>query len=179
MSRTGDRTGEYILLGKVTRPHGIRGEIRVHPFSGQPENFLGYREIFLAPVDQEERIPYRIEQSRVQGRQVILRLAGCESRTVAELLAGREVWLRRSDLPEPGEDEFYLADLEGREAVMTDGLPLGRITAILDSPAHPILVVTGRDREYLVPVHRGIVVSIDEEQVVLSPPPGLLDINDR
>lgn len=179
MSRTGAAAGKCILLGKITRPHGIRGEVKIHPFSGQPENFLGYREILVGAEGQEERIPYRVEQSRVLGRLAVLRLAGCDSRAKAEALAGLEVWLRRSDLPKPGENEYYLADLEGKEAVSADGMPLGRITGILDTAAHPILVVTGRDREYLVPVHEGAVAGFDEEQVVLRLPPGLLEINDH
>lgn len=179
MNRTGELAGDCILLGKITRPHGIRGEVKIHPYSGQPENFLGYREILVAGEGQEERIPYSVEQSRVQGRQAVLRLAGCDSRTKAEALAGHEVWLRRGDLPNPSEDEYYLADLEGREAVSADGISLGRITGIMDTAAHPILIVTGRGREYLVPVHRGVVASIDEEQVVLQLPPGLLEMNDR
>ena len=68
MSRTGAAAGKCILLGKITRPHGIRGEVKVHPYSGQPENFLRYREILVGGEDQEERISYTIEQSRVQGR---------------------------------------------------------------------------------------------------------------
>jgi len=179
MSRTGAAAGKCILLGKITRPHGIRGEVKVHPYSGQPENFLRYREILLGGEDQEERISYTVEQSRVQGRVAVLRLAGCDSREKAEALAGLEVWLRRDDLPEPDEGEYYLADLEGREAVSADGLPLGRITGIMDTAAHPILIVTGRGREYLVPVHEGIVAGFDEEQVVLRLPPGLLEINDH
>lgn len=179
MSGTGDVAGACILLGKITRPHGIRGEVKIHSYSGQPENFLGYREILVSSEDREERIPYSVEQSRVQGRLAVLRLAGCDSRTKAEALAGREVWLRRGDLPEPGEDEYYLADLEGREAISADGPRLGRITGILDTAAHPILIVTGGGREYLVPIHEGVVVRFDEEQVVLRLPPGLLEINDH
>ena len=89
-----------------------------------------------------------------------MRLAGCDSRTRREALAGREVWLRRSDLPTPRDDEYYLADLEGRDAVRAEeGLHLGRITGILDTGAHPVLSVTGRGREYLIPFHAGVLVS--------------------
>jgi 16S rRNA processing protein RimM len=178
MSRTGNGADDCILLGKITRPHGIRGEVKIHPYSGQPENFLGYREILVSGDDRATRIAYGVVRSRVQGRQAVLSLAGCDSRDKAEALAGREVWLRRSDLPEPGEDEYYLADLEGREAVSTEGLRLGRITGIMDTAAHPILMVTGGGREYLVPVYPGVVVNFAEGPVVLRLPPGLLEMND-
>lgn len=180
MSPTGAAGGDCILLGRITRPHGIRGEVKVHSYSGQPENFQQYREILVdAEEGGEERRPFRVEQCRVQGRLAILRLAGCDTRTQAEALAGREIWLRRRDLPEPGKDEFYLADMEGKEAVSAEGQLLGRITGIMETAAHPVLVVTGRGREYLVPLHEGIVAAFDEERVVLRLVPGLLDLNDR
>ncbi|HBI14630.1 MAG TPA: 16S rRNA processing protein RimM [Desulfobulbaceae bacterium] len=179
MGSTGAAAGKCVLLGKITRPHGIRGEVKIHSYSGQPENFLGYREILVSFEGQDEPIPYRVEQSRVQGKLAVLRLAGCDSRAEAEALAGREIWLRRSDFPEPAEDEYYLADLEDKEAVSTDGLNLGRITGIMDTAAHPILIVTGRGREYLVPVHKGVVAGFDEKQVVLRLPPGLVEMNDH
>ena len=179
MTRSGVPAGEYLLLGKITRPHGIRGEVKVLPYSGQPENFLSYREILLSAEGQELRLPYSVTQSRVQGRLAVLRLVGCDSRDKAEALAGREVWLRRADLPAAGEDELYLADLEGKEAFSADGLHLGRITGIMATGAHPILSVTGRGQEYLIPVYAGVVVSLDVQQVVLRLSPGLLEMNDH
>lgn len=179
MLRSGMAAGECIVLGRITRPHGIRGEVKVQPYSGQPENFLKYTQLLVSAADQETLLPYEVLQSRVQGRLVVLRLAGCVSREGAEALAGREVWLRRSDLPAPAEDELYLADLEGREVLSEEGLLLGRISGILHTAAHPVLSVTGRGQEYLIPLHAGVVVSLAEGQVVLRLPPGLLEMNDR
>ena len=179
MTRPGAFAGDYLLLGKITRPHGIRGEVKVLPYSGQPENFLRYREILVSEEGQAERLPYTVAQSRVQGKLAVLRLAGCDSRDKAEALAGWQVWLRRADLPAAGADELYLADLEGKEAVSADGQHLGRITGIMDTGAHPILSVTGQGQEYLIPVYPGVVVSLDARQVVLRLSLGLLDMNDH
>jgi len=169
--------GETVLLGRITKPHGIRGEVKVHPFSGRPENFLHYREILLGPEKREQRIPYRIEKARVQGRQVLLQLSGCDDRNRAESLVGWQVWLRREDLPAPGEDEFYLLELEGKRVVTTGGDELGQVTGVMETAAHDILLITGRSREYLVPVQKGFIVRIGDDEVVLDVPPGLLDIN--
>lgn len=177
MASGGKAAAKFILLGRITKPHGIRGEVKVYPFSGEPQTFLQYGEILLAPENSEERVPYKIDNARVQGRHVLVQFDGCVSRTDAENLVGRMIWLDRRDLPEPGEDEFYLADLEGKKIVTREGKELGEVSGVLATPGQDILAVTGTGAEYLVPVHRSYFVSIGEDQVVLDLPPGLLDIN--
>jgi 16S rRNA processing protein RimM len=177
MTRTGIAAGDFILLGKITRAHGIRGEVKMHPYSGLPENFLHYREIFISPAGREERIPYTIENSRIQGGTVLLKMNGCVDRVQAEALAGMELWLRRCDLPTPEPDEFYLVDLIGKQAVTVDNRVLGEITGILETGAHDILSVAGDGHEYLIPLVREFIVSLDENQMVVNLPPGLLEIN--
>jgi 16S rRNA processing protein RimM len=177
MTRTGIAAGDFILLGKITRPHGIRGEVKMLPYSGLPENFLHYREIFIGSEGSEKRIPYTIEHCRSQGGMVLLRMNGCIDRGQAEALAGMEVWLRRRDLPEPGQDEFYLIDLIGKRAVTVDNRVVGEITGILETGAHDILSVAGDSHEYLIPLRSEFIVSFDDHEVLLRLPPGLLEIN--
>jgi 16S rRNA processing protein RimM len=166
-----------ILLGKITKPHGIKGEVKVHPYSGQPENFHHYPEILVEGDRQGEWITLEIEKARVQGKQVILQLRGCTDRAGAEDLAGLEVWLHRRNLPELSGDEYYLADLEGRTAVSEDGRTIGRITGIMATGAHDILSVRDKGHEYLIPIQKGFIIRMDEQEVVLRLPPGLLEIN--
>jgi 16S rRNA processing protein RimM len=177
MVPAGIDTGEYVLLGRVTRPHGVRGEVKIYPYSGQPENFLPYREIYLAPQDGGSPSAAEVERSRVQGSLVVVKLAGCSTREQAEQLAGREILLRREDLPEPGESEYYWLELENKKVVTEEGEVLGRVAAIFATGAHDIISVTGTGREYLIPVHRDFMVRIDEDAIVLRLPPGLLEMN--
>lgn len=177
MASGGTTAGDFVLLGRVTKPHGIRGEVKVYPFSGQPENFLNYREILLAPENSEEKVPYKIDKARIQVNQVLLQLTGCTNRTESEALVGQQVWLRRQDLPDLKKDEFYLLDLEGKKVVTVDGQELGQVTGVLQTAGHDILSVTGKQHEYLIPVEKSFIVRIGDEEVVLDVPPGLLDIN--
>jgi len=177
MTSAGIDTGDFVLLGKVTKPHGIRGEVKVYPFSGQPENFLHYREVFFALREEDERIPYALEKCRVQGNQVLLKLKGCSTRSEAEELVGRQVWLDSQDLPELEEDEYYWHDFVGKRVVTEDGTELGKVTGILETGAHDILAVTDQKNEYLIPVIDTFLVSYNDNEVVLKLPPGLLDIN--
>ena len=177
MASAGTSGGEFVLLGKITKPHGIRGEVKVYPFSGHPENFLNYREFFISPEDSTERIPYKVEKIRVQAKQVLMQFANCTTRTESESLVGRQVWIRRQELPELEKNEFYLLELEGKTVVTTDGLELGQVTGVLETAAHEILCITGKHQEYLIPVEKSFIVQIEDDKVVLDVPPGLLDIN--
>ena len=174
---TGNAAGVLILLGKITKPHGIRGEVKVYPYTDQPENFHQYREVFAEGDRGGEWMPLTIEKARIQNRQVILRIHGCEDREAAENLAGREIGVNRRDLSEPGEDEFYLADLQGRTALTEKGRILGRITGIIETGAQNILSITGKGQEYLIPIDPDFIVDLHDQQVILRVPPGLLDIN--
>ncbi len=168
---------DFILLGKVTRAHGIRGEIKVYPYSDDPGNFRQYRVLYLAAGEDAPRRPFVNEQARIQGNQVLLRLEGCVSRNQAEELVGEQVWLRREDLPEPAEDEFYLHELEGKLVVTEEGDAVGEVTGIMVTGAHDILVVRDGSREHLLPLVSEFLVRIEADRVVLNLPPGLLEIN--
>ncbi len=174
----GKEPGELILLGKVSKAHGIRGEIKVYPYSDDPEQFAtSYQCIFLSPDEESVPVAYSIEKARVQGRQVLLKLEQCTSRTAAEALTGQQVYVSVDDLPELEEDEFYLHELEGKALLDTTGNSLGHVNSIIETPAHDLLVVQQAGKEYLIPVVADFIVEIGVDNVVLDLPPGLLDIN--
>ncbi|GBE13627.1 ribosome maturation factor RimM [bacterium BMS3Bbin14] len=177
MTAAGKDAGEYVLIGKVAKPHGIKGEIKVYPYSGQQDNFLGYKKIFLAAGEDGVRIPYTVESSRVQGKLALLRLSGVSTRNDAEGLIGSAVWLRRRDLPGLKKGEYYWSDLVGKRAVTDEGRELGLVKSVMTTAAHDILTVTDHGHEYLIPLAGGFLVRLDENEVVLNLPPGLLEIN--
>ena len=169
---------ELVLLGKVSKAHGIRGEIKVYPYSGDPEQFVrSYRRLYLS--DDAKGVPtvYRVEKSRVQGGQVLLKLDGCTDRTTAETLKGYEVYAHADDLPELDEDEFYLHALQGKEVIDTSGTFLGTCSHFIDTGAHDLLVIKQAGEEYLIPTVSEFIVAVEENRVILDLPPGLLEIN--
>jgi 16S rRNA processing protein RimM len=172
-----DRAGERVLIGKVTKPHGIRGEVKVYPYSGIPENFQQYETVLLAVDDEAEVKRYTIQRARVQKNSVLVQFAGCTTRNEAEALVQMQVYIPEEDLPELDADEFYLRDLEGKEMVTEDGEKIGTVTGILDTGGQDIVQVKSVGREYMIPLVPEFLVSIDENEVRVSLPPGLLDIN--
>lgn len=167
----------YVLVGEVTKAQGLHGELRIHCYSGQPENFRSYKNLVLVGKTGEISAPFPLMALRVQGPAVIVRLREISDRNRAERYIGHGVLIDRKDLPPPKQGEFYWRDLEGRKVLATDGRELGTVVQLFSNGAQDIMVINDGEREYMVPVVEGIVVSIGQEEILIDPPPGLLEIN--
>jgi len=171
--------GDYVKIGEIAKPHGIKGEVKVYPYSGRPENFKNYKQIVLQKYSDSGTETYKVVKSREQGKLAILELEGVRSRDAAEALQGSTVWLLKGDFQQLDSDEYYLHQLENLLVVTETGRELGRVTAFFSTPAHDIMVVTGKGHEYMIPARADIIRHIDEQggKITILPPVGLLDIN--
>ena len=93
----------------VVSAFGVRGEVRIRPFTSQPENIARYGEIF----DESGKRRFSIEGFRVKDGDVLARLSGVKSRNDAEVLAGMHLYVSRQSLPQTEENEWYYAELVG------------------------------------------------------------------
>ena len=177
MERPGDSADDLVLLGKVTKPHGIRGEVKVYPYSGEPESFIQYSRVLLASSRNAVPVEFRIKRARVQKNLALLQLEGCDTRNDAEALVQSLLYVHEDELPDPDEDEFYLRDLEGKQVVTDQGQVIGRVSAILINGVQELAQVTDGKHEYVIPLVPEFLVSIDDNEVRVSLPPGLLEIN--
>ncbi|MDH3393334.1 MAG: ribosome maturation factor RimM, partial [Desulfobulbaceae bacterium] len=107
----------------------------------------------------------------------ILKFEGVDTCNDAEDLVGYEVWVAKDALPDLSEDEFYWHDFEGLKVVTEDGMELGSVTSLLAAGPYDILVVTGRGHEYMIPARNEFIAGRDGDTLIISPPDGLLDIN--
>ncbi len=174
-----DQEADYILVGKVVKPHGLKGEVKILPYSGDPANFIRFTMLLIAdPHDQEETL-CRVIRSRIQGKMVIVALDNIRNRDDSEFVVGRQVWALKDELPELAENEFYWQDMKGMRVVCENGRELGVVTDLLAGGAHDILVITGKGREYMIPAVNEFIAETDFDQglLVVNPPSGLLEIN--
>lgn len=167
----------YLLIGKIIEPNGLKGEVTVLSYAGQPENFRQYSRLSLVTPAGQLYPDCDARVSRVNGKKAILRLGISTDRTTAESLTGMGVLLRKENLPHPGKDEFYLYQLEGLLVVTDDGRQLGHVQHIFFNGAQNILVVVDGKKEYLIPALQSLFIYQDTEKIIIAPPPGLLDIN--
>lgn len=143
-----------LIIGEVLKPQGIRGELKVKPFTDSAENFRGLKRVFL---DGEE---YKVLSVRVGGDAVFLGLRGVPDRNAAETLRGKEVSVPRDEAPEPEEGRYYIADLIGSEVVTQEGKPLGTLVFIRQAQTDIYTLAQG-EKEILFPAVKGVITDID------------------
>jgi 16S rRNA processing protein RimM len=144
-----------IVLGRIAGLYGVRGWVRVFSETDPRENILRYSPWLLDSAAQV------VAEGRRHGKGLVVRLEGCEDRDQAAELIGRDICVRRDQLPPARPDEFYWADLEGLEVQTLAGEPLGRVSHLFDTGANDVLVVKG-DRERLLPfVWDDVVKDVD------------------
>jgi 16S rRNA processing protein RimM len=172
-------TDKYVLLGKVTKAHGLRGEVKIFSFSGQPENFKGYKEISLVNYAGKLSTALAVEKFRVQGKTVIAQLATVKSRDRAEEIEGMGVLLAKELLPDSAKNEYYWYQYEGKKVFDQSGHTIGIVESLFNNGAQDIMVIKSGKNEILIPVTKSIIVSETAEQLIVNPPPGLLDLNNE
>jgi 16S rRNA processing protein RimM len=157
------------MVGVIVGAHGVRGAVRVKPFTAEPASVAAY-----GPVEDETG-SRRFELRLVgEGKGVVIAtLKGVEDRNAAEALKGLRLYVARAALPAPGEEEYYHADLVGLEAVTPAGTPLGRVRAVHDFGAGDSLeLALAAGGTLLVPFTKAAVPEIDLAggRLVVEPP---------
>ncbi|MFB7945152.1 ribosome maturation factor RimM [Kitasatospora phosalacinea] len=166
-----------LVVGKIGRAHGIRGDVSVEVRTDEPELRLGPGAVLL--TDPAATGPLTVESGRVHSGRLLLRFAGVKDRTAAEALRGTML-IAEIDPDETPEDpdEYYDHQLIGLDVVLADGTPVGELTEVVHLPYQDLLTVERPDgTEVLIPFVEQIVptIDLDEQRVVITPPPGLIE----
>jgi len=170
-------TDRYILIGKVGKPQGLHGEVRLYFSSGQPGIVRYIRRLVLVSAENRLSPPFPISTCRIQGKAAIVGLESVTNRDRAEQLKGMGVLLDRADLPKGIEGELHWYQFDGLPVRTVEGRELGRVERIFSNGAQDILVIREGSQEYLIPILDSIIVSHTDKEIVVAPPPGLLEIN--
>jgi 16S rRNA processing protein RimM len=166
-----------LVVARIGRAHGIKGEVSMEVRTDEPELRLGPGAVLA--TDPASVGPLTIETGRVHSGRLLLRFEGVADRTAAEALRNT-LLIAEVDPEESPEDpeEFYDHQLIDLDVVTTDGTEVGRITEITHLPYQDMLIVVRPDgREAMIPFVAEIVPEVDLERqlAVVDPPPGLLD----
>ena len=163
-------SGDLVVIGQVTRPHGIRGEIRVRTFTTAPEAFDRYDRLILRRTGRDDEF-VSVTESRPHKSAVLLCLKEVRSREEAEALVGAELLVPRRDLPDLEDDEFYWVDLIGLAAYDEKNEPVGLVRHIFTTGADDILVLENGREERLVPFRSEMIREVDLEngRLVIRP----------
>jgi 16S rRNA processing protein RimM len=160
-----ERDPQWVVLGRVSGLFGVRGWVKVFSHTAPPGNILEYPIWTL--LRPEGRIEARLTEGRVHGKGIIAHLEGYDDRDRATALLEAEIAVRREQLPEPDENEFYWVDLEGLRVRTRDGVELGRVDHLFETGANDVMVVRG-ERERLIPYVDEVVIEVDLERRTIT-----------
>lgn len=163
---------EFLEAGKIVTTHGIRGEVKIMPYTDTPELLCEFERLFMGK-NHDEII---VANAKPFKNMVIAKLQGINTVEDAEKLRNKMLYMHRDDL-ELDENTFFIQDLIGMTVKDADsGFEYGKITDVLQNGANDVYVIRG-DREYLVPAIPDVIIStdIDGELMLIRPLEGLFD----
>jgi len=157
-------------MGRIVAPYGIKGWIKIQPFTQLERGLLDYP-LWLVGQDDEWQ-SRSVETAKVHGATVVAKLEGVADREQAAALQGLRIAVSRGDFPEPATNEFYWADLVGLKVVNADGVALGSVARVFGTGANDVLVVEDKvandvagnvagERERLLPFIAPVIRQVD------------------
>lgn len=166
------------LVGRIARPHGIRGQVIVNPETDFPQDrFKPAAVLFVRRGATVE--PVTIAAVRFQQERPVIALSGVDDVTTAATYAGAELRIPVEQLTPLPEGVYYEHDLIGCTVVTEDGQPVGPVREVEGASGATRLVVEGAGGEVLIPLAADICVAIEpaRRRIVVAPPEGLLALN--
>jgi 16S rRNA processing protein RimM len=174
---TPDVSPDTVVVGRIGRPHGVRGEVTIEVRTDDPD--LRFTPGAVLRTDPADRGPLTIEGGRWHRDVLLLALEGVESREAAELLRNTLLLVETTALPALDDpDDYYDHQLVGLTARLTDGTVLGEVVAVSHEGSDLLVVQRPDDGELLIPFVRAIVPTVDVGAGFLEvdPPEGLLEL---
>lgn len=160
---TSRSTPPFLLLGRVLRPHGIRGELRIELMTAYPDRLVPDRHVYVGtnPDDPSSATLYTVRQARKHQQFLILQLDGINDRNAAEPLRQQYVMVTFDEAVPLEDDEFYLFQLIGLDVYTTEDELLGSVVDIIETGANDVYVVHGDYGEVLLPAIDECIVEMD------------------
>lgn len=166
-------------MGKVVRPHGIEGVLRIKSYAQSEESFLNAGTVILRSISGETR-GYAVSSVRPHKNIVLMKLEGLNTLEEAEKYRGAAILIKKDILLHAGDEEYFWHELIGLEVYLSGGEYVGSIKHILPTGSNDIYVVQEGKREVLIPATHDVVKEVDliNNKMIISELEGLLDLNE-
>ena len=152
----------YLAVGRILRPHGVRGELRVEVITGYPERLGQHAYLYIAPPNHPEAVQrYPVENMRWHRELLLLKLGGCDDRNAADELRGMLVQVPLEEAVPLEDGEYYHFQLIGVQVETDRGERLGKVVDVLETGTHDVYIVRGARGEVLLPAVDDVVLELD------------------
>ena len=162
------KSGKKILVGKISNPHGIKGWVKVISFTDPIDNILSYKKWTIS--DNETEKTYCLEDSRIQGNKIVIKLEGVNNRDDADLLKNLQIEINRSDLPKLEENSYYWEDLVDFNVIDIKGMHVGKVDSLFRTGSNDVLVIINETKQrLLVPfIMEEVIKYVDLDKELIS-----------
>lgn len=168
---------EFLRVGVITSPHGVRGEVKVFPTTDDANRYKQLKEVLLDTG--KERITLEVEQVKFHKNMAIVKFKGYDNINDIEQYKGKDLLVTREHAVKLQPDENFIIDLIGLKVVTDEGADFGTVKDILQTGANDVYVIDGRDgKEYLFPSIKECIldVNLEEGKVTVHILDGLLEL---
>lgn len=158
---------EYFEIGQIVNTFGIKGEVKVNPFTDDLKRFEELKSILVEK--NKQLLEFEIENVRYQKHLVILKLKNIDDMNIAEKYKGCYIKIHRKDARELPEGTYFIADIIGSQVITDDGKVLGKVDDIYNTGSNDIYVVKDDlGKQILLPNIKEVILDIDIEKQVVT-----------
>jgi 16S rRNA processing protein RimM len=171
------RMVDYLRVGVITSPHGLRGDVKVFPTTDDVNRFKKLKKAYIDTG--KEKMPVTVEQVRFFKNMVILKFKEMNRIEDCEPFRNKDILITRDQAVKLNPDENFIADLIGLKVLTDEGEEFGTVKDILQTAANDVYVIEGPEgKEYLFPSIKECILNVDLEAgtVTVHIMDGLLDL---
>lgn len=148
----------FITVGKIGSTYGIKGWLKIHTYTEFSASILQYQPWYISNPNGSWT-PIKVEDSRLHNNSVVAKLEGLNTPEGARLLTGRYIAIKREQLPELNQDEYYWSDLEGLTVIDQHGVTLGTVIYLMETGSNDVIVIEdSQKKEHAIPFLRDSVI---------------------
>lgn len=151
---------DWIAVGKIGKPHGVRGAVLLHSFTHPTDNILNYQPWYIKTAAEYRLL--QVKTCEMRDKYFLLTLEAVHDRDGAALYTNCDVYVPKSVLPNLDADSYYWHELEGMTVSNQSGITLGQVSELIATGSNDVLVIQGGEKKHLVPFIMGrYVMSVD------------------
>lgn len=169
-------TADKIAIGIVKSSHGLKGEVKVKPYTNYLSVFEREMDYLLYNSDKKRHLIARIDTIKNSGKHLIIHFQGFESIEDANKVAAFEIFISLDQLPDIGEDEYYFYQLLDSDVIDENDKPLGRVVDVIETGGSDVLSVfpvecdneQEPEREIMIPIVQDFIIKLDKQKKLIK-----------
>ena len=152
---------DVVIMGKIVGPHGIKGWLKVHPFTEEIGTLSEYPQ-WLVSEDEKHWASYKVEKTIIKDKTLLVKLSGIHDRNGSESVNKNMIGILKEELPKLDSDTYYWSDLIGLDVQNEAGYYFGTIKTMMETGSNDVMVIKG-EKEFLIPYLPDVVIKVDLE----------------